>query len=191
MSGSSAEHQSEREKMLSGRLYRASDPELTAARISARRQTAAYNATDPGAGDERLRLLRGFLGHVGDGVVVETPFHCDYGWNIAIGDGVYINVRCVVLDCAPVTIGARSLLGPGVQLCAATHPLDPDERERELEHAGPITIGTNVWIATGVIVGPGVTIGDNSVIGAGSVVLRDVPENVLAAGNPLRIVRRL
>jgi len=191
MIGSSAEHQSEREKMLSGRLYRASDPELAAARVAARRQTATYNATDPGAGDERLRLLRELLGHAGDGVVVETPFHCDYGWNISLGDHVYLNVHCVVLDCAPVTIGAGSLLGPGVQLCAATHPLDPDERERELEYARPIAIGTNVWIATSVVVGSGVTIGDNSVIGAGSVVLRDVPENVLAAGNPLRIVRRL
>jgi len=184
-------HPSEREKMLSGQLYRATDPELTAARIRARRLSGAYNATDPGADDERRRLLADLCGHVGDGVVVETPFHCDYGWNISFGDHVYLNVNCVILDCAPVAIGANTLLGPGVQLCAATHPLDPGERERGLEYALPIAVGANVWLAARVVVGPGVTIGDGSVVGAGSVVLRDVPANVVATGHPLRIVRRL
>lgn len=183
--------QSEREKMVLGRLYLASDPELIEARARARRLARAYNATDPAADDERRAALAELFGHVGEGVVVEPPFHCDYGFNISLGAGGYLNVQCVILDCAPVSIGDRTLLGPGVHLCAATHPVDPAERERGLEYARPIDVGRNVWIGAGVVVGPGVTIGDDSVVGAGSVVLADVPANVVAAGNPARVVRDL
>ena len=181
----------EREKMIAGQLYRASDPELVAARIRVRRLVRAYNATDPEAEEERRALLTGLFEHIGDNAIVEPPFHCDYGWNILLGAGAYVNVNCVILDCAPVTIGALTMLGPGVQLCAATHPVDPGDRERDLEYALPIVVGTNVWIAASVVIGPGVTIGDNSTIGAGSVVLNDVPANVVVAGNPSRIVRHL
>jgi maltose O-acetyltransferase len=181
----------EREKMIAGQLYCAADPELVAARILARRVVHVYNATDPGAEEERRALLAGLFQHIGDEAIVEPPFHCDYGWNISMGAGVYVNVNCVILDCAPVTIGALTMLGPGVQLCAATHSVGPVERERGLEYALPVVIGANVWIAASVVVGPGATIGDNSVIGAGSVVLNDVPANVVAAGNPARIVRHL
>ena len=182
--------QTEREKMIAGQLYGAFDPELVAARIRAQRLMRAYNAIDPGAAEDRRALLTRLFKQVGEDVVVEPPFHCDYGWNISLGVGAYINVNCVILDCAPVTIGALTLLGPGVQLCTATHPVDPDERERGLEYALPIVVGANVWIAASVVIGPGVTIGENSVVGAGSVVLDDVPANVVVAGNPSRVVRR-
>jgi maltose O-acetyltransferase len=127
----------------------------------------------------------------GETAWIEPPFFCDYGWNISLGDRAFLNFNCVVLDCAPVEIGALALLGPAVQVSTATHPVDPRERESGLEFARPITIGRNVWIGAAAIVGPGVTIGDDSVIGAGAVVLRDVPAGVLAAGNPCRVIREL
>jgi maltose O-acetyltransferase len=181
----------EREKMLAGQLYRAFDHELVAERAKARRLVQAYSATDPEGGTKRRALLSELFAEVGPDVVVELPFHCDYGWNVTLGGGVYINANCVILDCSPVTIGALSLIGPGVQICAASHPVDPGERRRGVEYALPIAIGANVWIAAGAVVGPGVTIGDDTVVGAGSVVLDDLPAGVVAAGNPARIVRRL
>jgi maltose O-acetyltransferase len=182
---------SERERMLAGELYRASDPELARERLRARRLVAAYNASAADAADERRRILDELLGRAGDAAWIEPPFHCDYGWNITLGDRAFLNFNCVILDCAPVTIGALALLGPGVQLCAATHPLDREERATGSEYARPIALGRNVWIGAGVVVGPGVTIGENSVIGAGSVVIRDVPADVVAAGNPCRVLRPL
>jgi maltose O-acetyltransferase len=181
----------EREKMLAGQLYRAFAPELVAARARARRLVHAYNASDPQAGTKRRALLSELFTEVGPDAVVEPPFHCDYGWNITLGAGAYVNVNCVVLDCAPVSIGPFTLIGPGVRICAASHPVDPDERRRGVEYALPIAIGENVWIAAGVVIGPGVTIGDDAVVGAGSVVLDDLPAGVVAAGNPAKIVRRL
>ncbi len=181
----------EREKMVAGQLYRCADAELVAARIHARRVVRAHNASDPAAGDERRALLAGLFARFGEGAVLEPPFHCDYGWNISLGDGAYVNVDCVILDCAPVTIGALALIGPGVRLCAATHPVDPAQREAGHEYALPIVVGRNVWVGAGVVIGPGVTIGENSVVGAGSVVTRDVPADVVAAGSPCRVLRHL
>jgi maltose O-acetyltransferase len=181
----------ERQKMLAGQLYRAFDPELVAERAKARRLAHAYNVADPEAGTKRRALLSDLLADVGPDAVIEAPFHCDYGWNITLGGGVYINANCVILDCAPVSIGPLSLIGPGVQICAASHPIEPDERRRGVEYALPIAIGANVWIAASVVIGPGVTIGDDTVVGAGSIVLDDVPAGVVAAGNPARIVRHL
>jgi maltose O-acetyltransferase len=181
----------EREKMNAGQPYRAADAELVAARIHARQVVRAYNATDPAAEHERRALLTGLFARLGDGAVIEPPFHCDYGWNISLSDGAYVNVDCVILDCAPVTIGALSLIGPGVRLCAATHPVDPAQREAGREYALPIVLSRNVWVGAGVVIGPGVTIGENSVVGAGSVVTRDVPAGVVAAGNPCRVLRHL
>ncbi|MCX6363313.1 MAG: sugar O-acetyltransferase [Actinobacteria bacterium] len=181
----------EREKMIAGQLYRCADPELVAERIHARQVVRAYNATDPAAADERRALLSALFAQFGEGAALEPPFHCDYGWNIALGDGAYVNVDCVILDCAPVTIGALALIGPGVQLCAATHPVEPAQREAGQEYALPIVLGRSVWIGAGVVVGPGVTIGENSVVGAGSIVTRDVPADVVAAGNPCRVLRHL
>jgi len=177
--------------MIAGQLYRAAAAELVAARIHARQVVRAYNAADPAAEDERRALLADLFAQFGEGAVVEPPFHCDYGWNVSLGHGAYVNVGCVILDCAPVTIGALSLIGPGVQLCAATHPVDAAQREAGNEYALPIVIGRNVWVGAGAIIGPGVTIGENSVIGAGSVVTRDVAAGVVAAGDPCRELRHL
>jgi maltose O-acetyltransferase len=181
----------ERDRMLAGELYRAWDPELVEARRRARELTARYNATLRDDEAQRLELLRDLFHEVGDGVLIEPLFHCDYGSNITLGERVFLNFNCVVLDCAEVKIGPLTKLGPAVQLCAATHPLDPEERATGLEYAQPISVGRNVWIGAGAIVGPGVTIGDDSVIGAGSVVLDDVPARTVAAGVPCRVLRAL
>jgi maltose O-acetyltransferase len=179
------------ERMLAGALYRADDPELVDARSRARRLLVRYASTLGEETTRRADILLELLGEVGAGVWIEPPFHCDYGSNIALGDGVYLNASCVILDCARVEIGAGSLLGPAVQVYAATHPTDAQQRRAGLEYAAPVTIGANVWIGGGAIVGPGVTIGENAVIGAGSVVIRNVPANVVAVGNPCRVIREL
>jgi maltose O-acetyltransferase len=185
------ESRSEREKMLAGELYRANDADLEHERLRARELTARFNACEPADAAGRRSVLDELLGALGEGAWIEPPFYCDYGWNLTLGARAFFNFDCVVLDCAPVVIGDGCLIGPGVQLCAATHPLDPAVRADGLELAHPITLGANTWVGAGVIVGAGVTIGDNSVIGAGSVVLRDVPASVLAAGSPCRVVRTL
>jgi maltose O-acetyltransferase len=177
--------------MVAGELYRADDPELLEARARARVLTARYNATTRDDPVGRRSVLEELLGEAGPDVWIEPPFFCDYGWNISLGAGVFLNFNCVVLDVAPVRIGELTLLGPAVQLCAATHPLDPREREKGLEYGQPVDVGRNVWIGAGAIVGAGVTIGDDSVIGGGSVVVRDVPAGVLAAGSPCRVIREL
>ena len=177
--------------MVAGELYRALDPELVEARARARELTARYNAIPQEDEAQRVELMRELFREVADGVWIEPPFHCDYGWNITLGERVFLNFNCVVLDCAEVTIGPLTKLGPAVQLCAATHPLDPEERATGLEYAKPISIGRNAWIGAGAIVGPGVTIGDDSVIGAGSVVLDDVPPRSVAAGVPCRVLRAI
>jgi maltose O-acetyltransferase len=181
----------EREKMLTGELYRAWDPELVAARLRARSLTRRYNASREDEAALRVSLLRELLGAAGDNMTIEPPFHCDYGDNIFIGDGFFMNFGGVILDCSVVRIGANVQCGPYVQLYAAYHPLDAAERIKGPELAAPITIGDNVWLGGGVIVCPGVSIGANTTIGAGSVVTRDIPANVFAAGNPCRVVRPL
>ncbi len=176
---------SERAKMVAGELYDASDEELVAARERARALLERYGRSRDTA------LLRELFARVGADPVVEPPFHCDYGDNISIGDRFYANAGCVVLDCAPVAIGDRVLFGPGVHVYAATHPLDAGLRRRGLEYARPVTIGDDVWIGGAAVVLPGVTIGERAVIGAGSVVTRDVPADVVAAGNPCRALQEL
>jgi maltose O-acetyltransferase len=181
----------EREKMLRGELYLASDPELVAARIRARRLCQRLNAADPEARDERQAALASLLGAVGAGAEIESPFFCDYGTQITLGAGVFVNMSCVFLDCAAITLGAQTQLGPAVQLYTATHPLDAAARVAGPELARPIAVGARVWIGGGTIVLPGVTIGDDTVVGAGSVVTRDLPAGVVAVGNPCRVVREL
>jgi maltose O-acetyltransferase len=181
---------SEREKMIRGERYDPRDPELVAARVRARHLLQAYNATDPeDAGRERL--LRELIPAAGTPVWIEPPFFCDYGWNITLGANFYCNFNCVVLDICPVSIGANVLLGPAVQLYAASHPLSPALRRTGIEDGAPITIGDDVWIGGGSIVLPGVSIGAGTTIGAGSVLTRDIPGGVLAAGNPCRVIRGL
>jgi maltose O-acetyltransferase len=182
---------SERERMLGGELYLASDPELVAARTRARRLWQRYNLTDPEAAPERDRILRELLGRLGAGAVIEPPFYCDYGSQIELGDEVFVNFNCVFLDPAAIRIGSRTMIAPNVQLLSADHPRDPHLRVSGRELARPITIGARVWLGGGAIVCPGVTIGDDSTIGAGSVVVRDIPAGVVAAGNPCRVLRSL
>lgn len=177
-----------RDRMLRGELYR-DDPELASAHAQAILEK--YNALEHGRRESRERLLRELLGKVGDGVVVKPAFRCDYGLHITLGAGTYVNYDCVVLDVAPVTIGAACQLSPRVQLLTATHPLDPGPRRDGWERAEPIVIGDNVWLGGGAIVGPGVTIGDDTVVGAGSVVTRDLPAGVVAFGVPARVQREI
>jgi maltose O-acetyltransferase len=181
----------EREKMLAGELYLASDPELLQMRRRARELTAAYNRTAQDEAAERARLLRALLGRCGAGVWVEPPFYCDYGVHTSLGDAVYLNFNCVFLDCAAVEVGDNVKFGPAVQVYAARHPVPAAERIAGPELASPVRIGRNCWIGGGAILCPGVTIGDNTTVGAGSVVVRDLPANVVAVGNPCRVVRRL
>ena len=135
--------------------------------------------------------MKALLGRLRTSARIEPPFHCDYGSNIELGDGVFINSQCVVLDCAPVRIGSGTLFGPGVPILTPLHPLDATKRRSGVEWAAPVTIGESFWVGGGALILPGVTIGTRAVIGAGSVVTRDVPEGVLAVGNPGRVVRRL
>ncbi len=180
---------SEKEKMLFGELYRASDPELVRDRRRCRSLLHAFN-TQPDE-EQRLAVLRDLLGRIGTGSFVQPPFACDYGYNVQVGDDVFINFNAVILDCAPVTIGDGTQIASGVQLLAADHPRDPDLRRDLLELARPVSIGSNVWIGAAAIVLPGVSVGDDSIIGAGSVVTRDIPAGVVAIGNPCRVVRKL
>jgi maltose O-acetyltransferase len=180
---------SEKDKMLAGELYRAGDPQLAREREQCRSLLRAFNAEpDPTA---RTVLLRELVGALGARASIQPPFACDYGSNITMGDDVFLNFNCVILDCAAVTIGDRTQIASRVQLLAADHPRDPEARRELLELARPVSIGANVWIGAGAIVCPGVTVGDDTIIGAGAVVTRDVPPGVVAAGVPARVVREL
>ena len=172
--------------MIAGELYRASDPELAAARLRAQELLVRYNASVPADAAARESLLRELFGAVGDAPTVMPRFSCDYGFNIRAGRNLFVNFDCVFLDVAPITIGDDVQIAPVVQLLTATHPLDPAVRRSGLEGGKPIRIGNNVWIGGGAIVLPGVTVGDDAVIGAGSVVTRDVPAGVIVVGNPAR-----
>ncbi|MBW6391103.1 sugar O-acetyltransferase [Billgrantia antri] len=182
---------SEKEKMLAGELYDPRDPQLLEERHRARILTKAFNDTRDDQGQERKRLLLELIGVMGKGTFIEPPFYCDYGGNITLGERVFFNFNCVILDVAQVTIGNHVMFGPNVQVYTATHPLDAEQRRSGLEAAKPITIGDDVWIGGGAILCPGVTIGARSVIGAGSVVTKDIPEDAFAAGNPCRVIRSL
>lgn len=181
----------EKEKMLAGELYDAQDPQLVAERRRARGLVARLNASADAERELRASILRELLGAVGEGVWIEPPFFCDYGGNIRLGDRVFFNFNCVVLDVARVTIGSDTMFGPAVQIYTATHPMDFQLRRAGQEFGKPVTIGSDVWVGGGAIILPGVTIGARSVIGAGSVVTKDVPEGAFAAGNPCRVVRLL
>jgi maltose O-acetyltransferase len=177
--------------MINRRLYRPNDPGLVSLRRKARALVAAYNASSPHAQRKRDRLLKRLFSEVGSDVELEPPFHCDYGTNVRIGNHVYINAGCIILDCAHVCIGSYVKMGPAVQLYAATHPTDSQLRREGYEFAEPISIADGVWIGGGSIVLPGISVGENTVVGAGSVVTRDLPPNVIAAGNPCRVLRTL
>jgi maltose O-acetyltransferase len=176
-------NRSERDKMLSGELYRPNDPEIQAELAAAARWLARYNVSPPA---ERPALLRERLGSVGRGAEIRPPFFCDYGFNIRLGAGAFLNFNCVILDVVEVTIGDGTQIGPAVQIYAADHPRDPEQRRSGLELGRPVHVGRNVWVGGGAIILPGVTIGDDAVVGAGSVVTKDVPPGVTVRGNPAR-----
>ena len=181
---------SEREKMLAGELYDGNDAALVAERLRIRALCQRFNALLPGSTEGHAALLAELFGKPVKATIT-PPFRCDYGSHIELGDDVYFNFDCVVLDVAPVRIGARTLFGPGVHVYAATHPMTAEARRTGLELGLPVTIGEDVWIGGGAIICPGVSIGDGSVIGAGSVVTRSMPAGAFAAGNPCRVIRGL
>ena len=180
----------EKEKAREGILYDANnDAELVAERLAAADITYMLNSLKPSQVAEREAVIRRLLGRTGKNVSIVSPFFCDYGYNIEIGENFFMNMNCVILDGAKVTFGDNVFVAPGCGFYTAGHPLDAERRNAGLEYALPIRIGNNVWIGAQVCVLPGVTIGDNSVIGAGSVVTKDIPSGVLAAGNPCRVIR--
>jgi maltose O-acetyltransferase len=181
----------EKEKMLAGDLYRSTDPELQSALGEAQRLLRRLNAIPNEDAEERFAALQDLLGQTGRGVQIKSPFMCDYGRHIRIGRNGFVNYGCVFLDCNLITIGDDAQIGPGVHIYTALHPVDPETRRSGLEAAKPVTIGNNVWLGGCSVICPGVTIGDNSVIGAGSVVVRDIPANCVAVGNPCRPIRNI
>jgi maltose O-acetyltransferase len=186
-----SDSRSMRERMLAGDLYIADDPELAELSRSALDKAAAYNATSARQGTLRRRLLEELLGSIGEGTEIRPPLYVDYGSHIRIGARCFANFGLMALDVAPITIGDDVQFGPNVQLLTPTHPVEPGPRRAKWEAARPIRIGDNVWLGGGAIVLAGVTVGSNTVIGAGAVVTRDLPADVVAVGNPARVIRAL
>lgn len=178
----------ERELQKDGRLYRL-DAELLQAHLNAKRITRLLNGTLETERSRRQALVQELFARAGEGSYIEPPFHCDYGCNTHVGENFYCNYDCVFLDCGEIRIGDNVMLGPKVALYAVGHPIDPVVRSYGHDYPVPITIGSSVWIGGSCVICPGVTIGDNTVIGAGSVVTKDIPANVVAAGNPCRVIR--
>lgn len=182
----------EKEKMLRGELYDVNhDAQLREERRRCRKLLGVLNSPELLDFEKRREVLSWILGRMGANAVVESPFHCDYGYNVEVGENFYINVGGVMLDEAPLRFGDNVFIGPGCGFYTAGHPLDVELRNAGIEYARPITVGNNVWIGGNVTVVPGVTIGDNCVIGAGSVVTRDIPSGSLAVGNPCRVIRKI
>lgn len=181
---------SELDRMLQGEPYDANDAFLVTARVRARRLTQQLSMIDPADSDAQRAVLSELLGEVGEGSWVEAPFHCDYGAQIRIGARVFVNMSCIFLDAAAITLGDDVQLGPGVQLLTSDHPRDPAQRAQGRESAHPITIGARAWLGGGVIVLPGVEIGRDAIIGAGSIVSRSIEPGATAVGNPCRIIAR-
>ena len=179
----------EKEKMLAGESYWIFDPDLEALRQKTKELLRLYNLTE--AVPEQQTILQQLLGQIGQNSIIEPPFYCSYGQNIHVGDHVYLNVLCTILDCNEVHIGHHVMIGPGVQIYTAAHPLQAETRIQGWEVAKPIVIEDNVWIGGGAILLPGVRIGRNAVVGAGAVVTRSVPANTVVAGNPARVIREI
>ena len=181
----------EKQKMLTGELYDPLDEELSAERLQTRLLLKQLNDSREDQVKERNNILERLLPRAGKDLWIQPPFYCDYGTNIEVGEKVFFNFNCVVLDVMKVQIGNRTLIGPNVQIYTATHPLEHRERASGFELARPVSIGEDVWIGGGAIICPGVSIGDRTVIGAGSVVTKDMPSDVFAAGNPCKVIREL
>lgn len=177
--------------MLAGRLYRADDAELVQARNNARRLTDLYNQSHGEDAGYRSRLLKELFGAVGSNCFIEAPFRCDYGFNIHIGENFFANYDCIILDVCKITVGESVFFGPRVCVYTAQHPMDARVRKSGLESGKPVTIGNDVWIGGNTVINPGVSVGNNVVIGSGSVVTKDIPDNVVAAGAPCRVLRSI
>jgi len=183
---------SEKQKMLDGELYDANYNEnLIKDRLKAKAICYKYNKLNPSKVKMREKLIKKLFGSTGKNFFIEQSFWCDYGYNISIGENFYINHNCVILDCAKVEFGDNVFIAPNCGFYTAGHPIDVETRNKGLEYAKPIKIGNNVWIGGNVTVLPGVTIGNNVTIGAGSVVTKDIPDNVVAFGNPCRVIRNI
>ncbi|PPA70591.1 sugar O-acetyltransferase [Jeotgalibacillus proteolyticus] len=181
----------EKDKMVAGELYAAWDAELVKDRQRVKVLTKELNDLSPLEEQKRERLVKEIFGSVGKSVYIEPPFRCDYGYNIHVGDNFYANFDCVILDVCEVRFGSNCMLAPGVHIYTATHPLDPDERNSGLEYGKPVTFGDNVWIGGRAVINPGVTVGNNAVIASGAIVTKDVPDNVVVAGNPARMIKEI
>jgi maltose O-acetyltransferase len=182
---------SQRERMLAGDLYIADDPELAAESRHATKLTELFNTSDPADPQAWRAVLRELVGSLGEGAEIRPPLRCDYGYQIHIGARTFINYGAVFLDVAMITIGEDVQVGPNVQFLTATHPVEAAARRAKWESAKPITIADNVWLGGGAIILPGISIGENTVVGAGAVVTKDLPANVIAVGNPARVIRPL
>lgn len=181
----------QRERMLAGLPYKAWLDGLGEERLLCKKQIYEFNMLPPDQRELIPAKLKALLGKCGDQIMIEPPFHCDYGWNIEVGENFFANYNLTILDVGKVTIGANVQIAPNVSIYTAGHPVHPDSRNSGYEYGIPITIGDNVWIGGNVVILPGVTIGDNVVIGAGSVITKDIPDNMIAAGNPCRVIRTI
>ncbi|TDL30455.1 acetyltransferase [Jeotgalibacillus sp. S-D1] len=182
--------ETEKDKMIAGKMYEAWHPELVADRVRAKKLTGEFNqlsATE----EQRKKLIQKLFGTAGENIYIEPSFRCDYGYNIHVGKNFYANFDCLILDGCKVEIGDNCMLAPGVHIYTATHPLDPDERNSGKEFGKPITIGNNVWIGGRAVINPGIVIGDNAVIASGAVVTKDVPANTVVGGNPARFIKTI
>ncbi|MDO4306126.1 MAG: sugar O-acetyltransferase [Eubacteriales bacterium] len=181
----------QKERMLAGLPYKAWLDGLEEEREECKRKIYEFNMLSPDRRAEIPKLLKALIGKTGENIWIEAPFHCDYGWNIEVGENFFANYNLTILDVGKVTIGKNVQIAPNVSIYTAGHPLHPDSRNSGYEYGIPITIGDNVWIGGNTVILPGVTIGNNVVIGAGSVVSRDLPDNVIAVGSPCRVIREI
>jgi len=181
----------QKERMLSGKLYFSQCEELIKEYKRAKKLNRLYNQTTEDEIEKRIHLLKEMFASTGERIYIEPPFHCDYGSHIFIGDNFFANYNCIIIDVCEVKIGKNVLFGPGVQVYTAAHPIDTEVRNAGLEYGKPVTIGDNVWVGGNAVFNPGVTIGNDVVIGSGSVVTHDIPDGVVAVGNPCRVLREI
>lgn len=182
---------SEKEKMLRGEGYIASDKELVKDRKNARKLTRMYNQTTEDEDKKRSEILKNLLGTIGNNIFIEPNFRCDYGYNIHLGENFFANFDCIMLDICKINIGDNVMFGPGVHIYTAYHPIDSTSRISGIEYGSAVNIGDNVWIGGKTIINPGVNIGENTVIGSGSVVVKDIPANCVAVGNPCKVIKKI
>ena len=181
----------QKERMLNGLPYKAWLDGLAEERMEAKLKVYDYNMCRPDKKEEMTALIKSILGKTGEEIHIEQPFHCDYGYNIEVGENFYSNYNCIMLDVGKITIGKNVMFAPNVSIYTAGHPVHPDSRNSGYEYGIPVTIGDNVWVGGSVVINPGVTIGNNVVIDSGSVVTKDIPDNVIAVGNPCRVIREI